>query len=87
LLLSIWEAPLPTYAHVGLVTTAAGDRLAKRDASISLAQLRADGVQASAVVRQLARLSGLPDTGDLDHLTDAIDLRTLSPGAVALDGR
>lgn len=85
LLLSIWEAPLPIYAHVGLVTTAAGDRLAKRDASIALAQLRADGIAASAVVRQLARLSGLPDTGDLDHLTDAIDLRTISPAAVALD--
>lgn len=84
LLLALWEAPLPKYAHVGLVTTPAGDRLAKRDASIALAQLRADGVAAEAVVRQLARLSGLPDTGDLDHLTAAVRLEALSPAAVAL---
>ena len=87
LLLALWEAPLPIYAHVGLVTTPAGARLAKRDASTALAQLRADGVAAEAVVRQLARLCGLPDTGDLDHLTAAIRLDALSPAAVALDAR
>lgn len=87
LLLSLWQAALPTYAHVGLVTTPAGERLAKRDASIALAQLRADGVAPGAVVRQLARLSGLPDTADLDLLTAAVDLRALSAAPVALDAR
>lgn len=86
LLLALWQKPAPRYAHAGLVTTAAGERLAKRDKSIALAELRARGVPASAVIRQLARVSGLPDTSDLDHLTAAVRLDTLSAAPVALDG-
>lgn len=85
LLLALWQQPVPTYAHAGLVTTMAGERLAKRDASIALAQLRADGISAVQVIRQLARISGLPDTGDLDHLTGAVHLGRLSANSVALD--
>lgn len=76
--------PEPRYAHVGLVVDPAGRRLAKRDADISLGGLRAEGVSAGQVVRLLARISGLPDTDDIDALVDAFDLATLEPSDVRL---
>jgi glutamyl-tRNA synthetase len=43
------ELPPVQYAHVPLVVTAAGERLAKRDAGITLPQLAAMGVSAAEV--------------------------------------
>lgn len=85
LLLGLWARPAPTYAHVGLVTDAAGNRLAKRDASIALAELRAAGTPPGDVVRLLARLSGLPDSPDLAELTAATRLAALSAEPVRLE--
>lgn len=84
LLLALLERPRPTYAHVGLVMTAAGARLAKRDKAIALAEMRAQGTAPGDVIRLLARLSDLPDTADLAALTAAINLSTLSPADVRL---
>lgn len=84
LLLALWDRPRPTYAHVGLVLTATGERLAKRDGSVALAQLRADGTPPGEVIRLLARLSGLPDTADLAALTAATRLAALSAADVRL---
>lgn len=70
--------PEPQYAHVGLVVDATGERLAKRNDAIALATWREAGEPPSGVVRTLARISGLPDTGDLDLLTEAFDLDALS---------
>ena len=49
----------PRWAHVPLVVSASGDRLAKRDKALSLAELRKRGVDRRQVVAHLARLSGL----------------------------
>lgn len=86
LLLRLWGRDLPRYAHPGLVVDAAGDRLAKRDGAISLEGLRDAGVSPVAVRRMLARISDLPDTGNLDALIDAFDVGRLDPGPVRLWG-
>lgn len=52
-------APALAYAHVPLLCDAAGERLAKRHASLSLRALRACGVAAAQVVGFLAHRAGL----------------------------
>src|SRR2546428_263614 len=49
----------PGGAHVPLVIAASGERLSKRDKSLSLSALRKRGVAPRQVVAPLARLSGL----------------------------
>ncbi len=72
----------PVYAHVGLVRSPDGRRLSKRAASTSLSQLREAGIQPGAVIRLLAALSGLPQTADLDHLTEAFELSKMQASDV-----
>jgi glutamyl-Q tRNA(Asp) synthetase len=57
LLQAILGLPVPDYHHHRLLTNQAGVRLAKRDAALSLAELRATGHR-PAVVRAMA---GFPD--------------------------
>lgn len=49
----------PGYAHVGLVTNARGQRLAKRDGAVTLADLAAKGLDAAAVLSLLGSSLGL----------------------------
>lgn len=84
LLLESLALPVPVYAHVGLVLDATGARLAKRDEAISLAGLRTAGVAPEAVLRALARCSGLPETADLDALVAAYHPGLLTATAVIL---
>lgn len=51
----------PRFAHVPLLVNPDGSRLAKRDASITLAAMRASGIAPEAVVGWLARLAGWMD--------------------------
>jgi glutamyl-tRNA synthetase len=51
--------PHPTWAHVPLVTNASGQRLAKRESSLSLAELRARGVDPRRIVAWSARSAGI----------------------------
>ena len=53
----------PRYAHIPLLLDAAGERLAKRHASLSLAALRSRGVPPERVVGYLARLAGINPVG------------------------
>lgn len=85
LILQILGLPLPQYAHPGLVLGPDGARLAKRDKAIGLSALRARGVPAGVVLRALARISGLPDSDDLDALTDAFSLDAVPAAPVRLD--
>ncbi|WP_067618678.1 tRNA glutamyl-Q(34) synthetase GluQRS [Alicyclobacillus acidiphilus] len=62
--LTIYQAfgwPEPTFVHVPLVVDRDGQKLSKRDRSITLAYLRSSGVPASRVVGVLAFLAGLCD--------------------------
>lgn len=49
LLQTLLDLPRPDYAHHPLVRDAAGQRLAKRDAALSLRELRAQGMRPAAV--------------------------------------
>ena len=61
LLYRLLGVPEPRWAHAGLVLSAAGDRLSKRDKSASLAAVRAAGHDPRAIVARLCALSGLPE--------------------------
>ncbi|HET7543646.1 MAG TPA: tRNA glutamyl-Q(34) synthetase GluQRS [Polyangiaceae bacterium] len=52
--------PHPGWFHVPLVTDASGRRLAKREADLSLAELRAGGTDPRAIVAWAARSAGVP---------------------------
>ncbi len=60
LLMDLLDVPRPRWAHVPLLTDAAGTRLAKRTDALALASLRAAGVDPRAVVGWLAEVSGQP---------------------------
>ncbi len=51
---------VPSYVHVGLVVNERGERLAKRDGAVTLAELRERGLDASAVLHMLCASAGLP---------------------------
>jgi len=53
----------PTFVHVPLLLAADGKRLAKRDGALSIAELRARGVEAVAIVGALAESVGLVQPG------------------------
>lgn len=55
--------PHPSYAHVPLVTDAAGERLAKHTDALSLAELRAKGADPRALVAWAAESAGVSGTG------------------------
>ena len=57
--------PPPAFAHVPLVLTPEGERLAKRTRPASIASLRERGVAAQAVVGALAASAGLVPSGAL----------------------
>ena len=66
-----------TFAHLSLLTGASGEGLSKREGSLSLRELRADGIEAMAVNSLLARL-GTPDPVEpvpsLETLVETFDL-------------
>src|SRR5256712_9347483 len=69
----------PRWAHVPLVIAASGERLSKRDKSLSLSALRKRGVAPRQVVAHLARLSGLAarDACEARELLDGFSLPKL----------
>lgn len=63
--------PVPRYLHVPLVVGPAGERLAKRDGAVSLAQLAGTGVGAAEVRDRLLASLDLPAGGDTKALAAA----------------
>jgi len=53
----------PTFVHVPVLLAADGKRLAKRDGALSIAELRARGVEAPTIVGALAESVGLVQPG------------------------
>ena len=79
--------PHPSWFHVPLVTDAAGRRLAKREADLSLQELRAGGTDPRAIVAWAARSAGL-DVGErvtASEVTPHFDLGRLPRTDVRLD--
>lgn len=64
-----WQTP--EWAHIPLITNARGERLSKRDASLSLAELRGNGASPAEVLGLTAALGALipsPEPMTLDQL-------------------
>ena len=68
----------PTFAHVPLVLAPGGERLAKRTRPASVAELRARGVAAEAVVGALAVSAGLCAPGTRARARDLVDAFSLA---------
>lgn len=69
-----WVAP--SYAHVGLAVNATGDRLAKRDGAVTLADLAGAGVDIGQVLSRIAQSLGLASEGEqvtMSVLADRFD--------------
>jgi len=64
--------PTPAFAHVPLVLTASGERLAKRTRPEAIADLRARGVTPDAVVGALAASAGLRVVGSTISARDLV---------------
>jgi glutamyl-tRNA synthetase len=79
--------PRPRWWHVPLVTDATGRRLAKRSDDVSLASLRALGVDPRRVVGWVARSAGIAEAldGQPRDFLRAFDLCRLPRAAVAVE--
>jgi len=62
----------PAYAHVPLVLGPGGDRLAKRDGAVTLAQREARGDTPASVRAALAASLGLAEPGELVSMADLV---------------
>jgi glutamyl-tRNA synthetase len=69
--------PPVRYAHVPLALNPAGQRLAKRDGAVTLAELAAIGLDADQVVAVIAASMGLAQAGE--QVTPAILLDRFDP--------
>ncbi len=77
----------PRWAHAGLVGSASGERLSKRDRAASLSAVRAAGRDPGEVVARLCAASGqpeLPGRGLADRV-ETFALDRVGPGPVLLD--
>ncbi len=63
----------PTYAHVPLAVNVDGRRLAKRDGAVTVPDLAAVGVDATAVLALIAESLGLPAPRRLADLLSSFD--------------
>ena len=71
-LATVLGAAPPTYAHVPLAVNADGRRLAKRDGAVTMPDLAAVGVDATAVLALIAESLGLPAPRRLPDLFDVV---------------
>src|SRR2546426_273969 len=77
----------PRWAHAGLVASASGERLSKRDRAASLSALRAAGRDPGELVTRLCAVSGLPELpgrGLADRVS-TFALPRVARGTVRLD--
>lgn len=63
----------PRYAHVPLVLAPTGQRLAKRDGPVTLAELAGLGVEAGDVLQQIAQSLRLSLPGEVVSVADLVD--------------
>ncbi|MFE9583259.1 tRNA glutamyl-Q(34) synthetase GluQRS [Nocardia sp. NPDC006044] len=84
-LATLLDLPVPHYAHVPLVLNAEGQRLAKRDGAVTLADQRTLGHPPDQVVAALAHSLGSPATSAAE-LLDSFDPAHLPREPWILDG-
>jgi len=76
----------PRWAHAGLVLSASGERLSKRDRAAALSALHAAGRDPRQIVARLCAVSGLPELHGrtVAERVDTFALQRIAPGAVRL---
>jgi len=81
------DLPSPRWLHVPLVQDPGGERLAKRKGGLSLAELRAAGVEPGHVVAWVAASAGMATDGPATatELLEGFDLGRMPLGPVRLD--
>jgi len=81
--LEVPEPLIPSYAHVGLVVDARGERLAKRRQSTQLLGVREAGHSPEALIESLSRAWGAPrPSGTLAELIEGFEMSSLPRSAV-----
>jgi glutamyl-tRNA synthetase len=89
--LAVYQAlglPAPRFAHVSLVLSPGGERLAKRTRPASIADLRGRGVPPKVVVGAIAASAGLVPVGSAllpRDLVDGFRLADVTRGPIVLD--
>ncbi len=87
-LFTVLGAAVPAFAHLPLLTDAAGSGLSKRLGSLSIADLREAGVEAMAIVSYLAHLGtsdAIEPKHSLDELAQGFDLGKFGRAAPKFD--
>ncbi|MBL4613870.1 MAG: glutamate--tRNA ligase [Magnetovibrio sp.] len=82
------DAPVPTFAHLPLMTDIEGGGLSKRLGSLALRDLRADGVEPMALASYLAHLGTSDDIkaeDSLEKLVSAFDFKHISRASPKFD--
>ena len=82
------DAPVPTFAHLPLMTDIEGGGLSKRLGSLALRDLRADGVEPMALASYLAHLGTSDDIkaeDSLEKLVSAFDFKHFSRASPKFD--
>ena len=64
------QAPDPTFAHIPLIDDPAGHRLAKRDRSVDMGTLRAEGASPEQIIGYCAWMLGVRDTDEHGRAND-----------------
>ncbi|HQT66257.1 MAG: glutamate--tRNA ligase [Rhodospirillales bacterium 20-60-12] len=87
LFLALAGKALPRFAHLPLLNDEDGAKLSKRLGSVSLRQLRKDGIEASAITAYLARLGSRKDPAPLSlaALAQQFDLNDFGKAAARFD--
>ncbi|MDA8051658.1 MAG: glutamate--tRNA ligase [Rhodospirillales bacterium] len=90
--IDLWEAlgaslPLPSFAHLPLLTDESGGKLSKRLGSLAIHTLREDGIMAEALACYLVRLGtgGDPEPAPLETLAQSFDLSSFSRSSARFD--
>ena len=90
--IQLWQAlggPVPTFAHLPLLTDASGQGLSKRLGSLSIASLRdEDGIEPLALLSLLSRLgtsSAIEPCPTLEALVESFDLEQVSRATPRFD--
>jgi glutamyl-tRNA synthetase len=83
-------AKVPEFAHLPLLSGTEGEKLSKRIGSLSLGDLRADGLEAMSINSLLAYLGtseNMEATGSLDELIKTFDIKNFGRGTPKFDSK
>ncbi|SCA57785.1 Glutamate--tRNA ligase 1 [Candidatus Terasakiella magnetica] len=84
------DGKFPEFAHLPLLSGTEGEKLSKRIGSLSLAELKEDGLEAMAINSLLAHLGtseNVEATDDMDALVKSFDIASFGRGTPKFDSK